>query len=176
MRTELQTSQLTSCNHPPIKNNKEDNLYERSFFQWLQLTFKFTIKEIDENATNLIVHDHHLIKGLRVITLDKLTSTKIYSVSISKVQNKPSSNIYFKNPYNDYNTDWTAIYIMPRFVTYNTYMWSFQYEILNNVVFLNKKFHTFRIKSYPLFSSCNLYDDLFTYFMNVIVWNVYGRT
>ena len=54
---------------------------------------------------------------------------------ISKVQNKPSYNIYFENMFNDYNIDWTAIYILPRLVTYNTYVPSFQYKILNNVLF-----------------------------------------
>ena len=48
--------------------------------------WKYIIKENYENATNMILHDHHLIKGSRVITLDKLTSAKIYSVLISKVQ------------------------------------------------------------------------------------------
>ena len=48
--------------------------------------WKYIIKENYENATNMILHDHHLIKGSRVITLDKLTSPKIYSVLISKVQ------------------------------------------------------------------------------------------
>ena len=42
-----------------------------------------------EKATNFIIHGQHLIKGSRVITLDKLKSTEIYSVLISKVQNKP---------------------------------------------------------------------------------------
>ena len=45
----------------------------------------------------MIIHDHHLIKGSRVITLDKLTSTDIYSILISKVENKPSPNIYYEN-------------------------------------------------------------------------------
>ena len=44
-----------------------------------------------QNATNFIIHDPHLIKGSRVITLDKVTSTEIYSILISKVQNKPSN-------------------------------------------------------------------------------------
>ena len=48
-----------------------------------------------ENATNLIIHNHHLVKGSRVITLDKLT-LEIYSILISRAQNKPSSNIYFE--------------------------------------------------------------------------------
>ena len=42
--------------------------------------WKFIIKENYENATNLIIHDHLLIKGSKVIALDKLTSTEIYSL------------------------------------------------------------------------------------------------
>ena len=63
---------------------------------------KIIIKESYENATNPIIHDHHLVKGSRVIALDKLTLT-------SRAQNKPSSNVYFENLYYDYNIDWTAI-------------------------------------------------------------------
>ena len=47
----------------------------------------------------------------REYSLEKLTSTELYSILISQVQNKPSTNIYFKNLFNDYNIDSTAIYI-----------------------------------------------------------------
>ena len=140
-------SQLFSDNGP-IKQwhefNREHNLHESFYFQWLQLIdsipqrWKIIIKGNYENATNLIIHDHHLVKGSRVTALDKLTSTEIYSILISRAQNKPSSNIYFENLYNDYNIDWTAIHMLPRLITYNTYMQSFQYKILNNVLFLKK--------------------------------------
>ena len=76
---------------------REHNLHESFYFQWLQLIdsipqrWKIIIKENYENAINLIIHDHHLVKGSRVITLDKLTSTGIYSILISRAQNKPSS-------------------------------------------------------------------------------------
>ena len=80
-----------------------------------------------------------MLQGSRVITLDKLTSIEIYSILISRAQNKPSSNIYFENLYNDYNIDWTAIYMLPRLITYNTYMRSFQWKILNNVLFISQR-------------------------------------
>ena len=48
--------------------------------------------------------------------------------------------------------------MLPRLITYNTYLTSFQYKILNNVLFLNKKLHTFGIKASPLCSFCNLYN------------------
>ena len=41
-----------------------------------------------------------LIKVSRVITSDKLTSTEIYYMLNLKVQNEPSSNIYFENLFN----------------------------------------------------------------------------
>ena len=49
--------------------------------------------------------------------------------------------------------------MLPRLVTYNTYMQSFQCKILNNVLFHNKKLHTFGIKLSPLCSFCNLCDE-----------------
>ena len=54
---------------------------------------------------------------------------------------------------------WKVIYMLPRLVTHNTYMRSFQYKILNNILYLNKKLHIFGIKSSPLCSFCNLYDE-----------------
>ena len=41
----------------------------------------------------------------------------------------------------------------------NTYMRSFQYKILNNILYLNKKLHIFGIKSSPLCSFCNVYEE-----------------
>ena len=40
----------------------------------------------------------------------------------------------------------------------NTYMRSFQYKILNNLLFLNKELHTFGTKPPLLCSFCHLYD------------------
>ena len=71
----------------------EHNLDESFCFQWLQLIDsvphrrKTIITENYENAINLIIHDHHSVKGSRVITLDKLTSTEMYSILISRTQN-----------------------------------------------------------------------------------------
>ena len=87
-----------------------------------------------------------LVKASRVITLDKLISTGIYRILISRVPNKPSSNICFENLCNDYNTDSTAICMLPHLIAYNTYMQSFQDNILNNVLFINKNLHTYGIK------------------------------
>ena len=59
--------------------------------------WKIIVKENYENAANFIIYDHHLVKGSGVITLDKLTSIEIYSILISKAQNKHSSNLHRKS-------------------------------------------------------------------------------
>ena len=82
-----------------------------------------------------MTYDHHLIKGSRGITLDKSTSTEIYSMLILRVQNKPSFNIYFKILFNHDHIDEATIYVLPRQVTHDTYMRSFHYKILNNILY-----------------------------------------
>ena len=55
--------------------------------------------------------------------------------------------------------DWRKIYILPRITTVNTYLHFFQYKILNNILFLNKKLFAFRKKNTPLFSFCNKEEE-----------------
>ena len=108
----------------------EYELYENSYFQWLLLLI-FIIKKVHKNKTNFTIHDHYVMKGSRVLALDKLASSEIYSISIS--QNKP--NFHFKNLFDGSYIDWPTIYVLPRLATYNIYMRSFQYKLLNNVLF-----------------------------------------
>ena len=139
-------SQLSNNNLSIKKWHKfktEYDLHQKCYFQWVQLIdhipekWKFIIKKYNEVASNLITHYHHLIKGSRVITLRKLTSTEMYSILILKAQNKPFSNICFEKFFIDDDIDWFAIFILPRLVTHNTYMTSFQYNILNNILYPN---------------------------------------
>ena len=81
-------------------NLTENTTYMRSsYFEWLQLVdsiperWKIIIKQNYENATNLIIHDHYSIKGSRILTLHKLTSTEIYSILISKFHKKLTYNL-----------------------------------------------------------------------------------
>ena len=137
----------------------EHKLHQNPYFQWLQLISAIPEEQrlsvaAHESATHLIIHDHHVIKGSRILTLGKLSSTEIYAILIPKVQINPSSNFYFENLFNDNDIDWATIHMLSRLATYNTYMRSFQYKVLNNVLFLNRKLHIFRIRSSPLCSFC----------------------
>ena len=41
------------------------------------------MKENYDNATTLIILDHHLVNGSRFITLDQLASSEIYSIFLT---------------------------------------------------------------------------------------------
>ena len=167
LATYMQSFQYKLLNNVLFLNKKLHifgTKYETSYFQWLQLIsaiperWKFLIKKTHESTTNLIIHDHHVIKGSRILTLDKLASTEIYSILFSKLQSKPSSNFYFENLFNDNDIDWATIFMLPRLAIY---MQSFQYRLLNNALFLNEKLHIFGIKSsHSLFAGLWIHPKL----------------
>ena len=70
-----------------------------------------------KTAPNLIIHDHHVSKDTRVFTLDKLTSTEIYSILISKVQNNLPLTFILKICL---MTMILTGYLLPCLPTYNT--------------------------------------------------------
>ena len=51
---------------------------------------EFIIKETHDSTTNLIIHDHHVIKGSRILTLDKLLSTVFQNTVIQNLNFKIS--------------------------------------------------------------------------------------
>ena len=55
--------------------------------------------------------------------------------------------------------DWNKIYLSLRLATIDTTLRSFQYNILNNLLFLNKKLYTFGITNTALCSFCNTLEE-----------------
>ena len=75
----------------------------------------------------IILYDHHLIKGSRILILEKLTSKELSQILISSRTNKITSATYFETMFNTNDLDWTKIFILPCMATYNVYLCSFQY-------------------------------------------------
>ena len=90
-----------------------------------------------------------------MITANKLTAKEIYINLISMTNCKPSSQIYFDNLFqNNLSGCWDQIYILPRKVTVYSYVRCFQYKIINNILFVNKKLYIFGVTETPL---CSFY-------------------
>ena len=88
----------------------------------------------------------------------------------------PTSQKYLSELFKTDSFDWKQIYLLPRLVTLDSYSRSFQYKILNNVFYLNKKLFKFWKSTSPLCPFCKLSDEtvlhLF-YECNIILnlWN-----
>ena len=142
----------------------EYDLNNNSYFQYLQFInsfperWKLTIKQSSSDAKNLIIHSYHSIKRSVILILEKLTTEKLYQILISSRTNKVTF-MYFETKFNANNLDWTKIFILPHLTTYNTYLRSFQYKILHNILFLNKKLYLSGITKSPLCSYCNTNDE-----------------
>ena len=120
-------------------------LTNKIFFQWAQLKhaiplrWKKIIFDYSNINENNLCQNHRIIKGVRTLPLDKLSSKEIYPILISNIVNKPTSNIYFEKLFENTALDWNKIYLSPCLATTDTTLCSFQYKILNNVLFLKKK-------------------------------------
>ena len=90
-------------------------------------------------SINLAIQDHHLIKKNQILCLDKLGSKELCNIQLLINFLKPTSQAYFENVFAGHIFEWSKIYILPRIVTTDSRIRIFQYKILLNVLYLNKK-------------------------------------
>ena len=58
---------------------------------------------------------------------------------------KPTCQSYHEKNFYDYDFNWKLIYMIPRIATLETKIRIFQYMLLNNVLYLNKRLFQFGI-------------------------------
>ena len=92
---------------------------------WFQLIhtlpreWKEAISMHDASLENLLIQEHHPVKKNQILCLTKLNNNELYKMQIIIKYKKPTSQSYFEK-----------IFKNPVRV--------FQYNLLNNVLFLNK--------------------------------------
>ena len=142
----------------------EFNLADSLYFSWMQLVnaiptnWKTTIKN-NCSSTDLLLLNHHLIKKNNLTGLDKLHCRELYNILVYASPHKPTSQVYFENLFRDQELIWKDIYLLPQKVPLDSKIRSFQYKILNNVLYLNKKLFLFGKAPSPLCSFCKLDDE-----------------
>ena len=139
-------------------------------------TWKKVLKENHSGSSNLVLLDHQLLKNNRTLRIEKMNSKEIYSITISSKVNIPTSRIYFENKFPLYNFQWKEIHPLPRKVTISAYLRPFQYKILINILYLNKKLHTFGLSNTQLSSFCKMEEETINhlfYYCTYIqdIWN-----
>ena len=105
----------------------EFSLQNKDQFCWLQLVnaisemWQKCIKT-SENTSLLFVKDHHLLRGLRIIILEKLSSKELYSLLISAIDHQPTSQKYFDNLFPNAELPWKEIYLTVVKATANSHL------------------------------------------------------
>ena len=101
------------------------------FFQWalfkhaIPRRWKKIIFDYNDINENDLCQNNHVIKGARILPLDKLFSKEIYSILISNIVNKPTSNICFENFFENSTLYWNKIYLSLLLATISTTLRSF---------------------------------------------------
>ena len=103
----------------------------------------------------MVVKDDHLLRGLRIIILEKLCSKELYSLLISATDHQPASQRYFDNLFPNVELPWKEIYLTARKVIANSHLRCFNYKIVNNVLYFNKRLFQFSKTQSPLCSFCH---------------------
>ena len=141
------------------------DLSDKSNLKWRQIvnsipkTRKKVLKENQIDGSNLVLLDHQLLKNSGTLGIEKMNSKEIYSIVISSKVNITTSKICFQKKFPLYSFQWKDIYTVPRKVTVNAYLRSFQYKILNNILYPNKKLHTFGLSNIQLCSFCKMEEE-----------------
>ena len=133
-------------------------LQNKDHFFWLQHVnaipeiWKKCIKQTSVNTSFQVVKDHHLLSGSRIIILGKLSSKESYLLPISAIDHQPTSQKYSNNLSSNIELPWKEIFLTAREATANSHFRCFNYKIINNVLYLNKKLFQFR-KTFVYFLS-----------------------
>ena len=136
------------------------------YFKWFQLihaipkSWKKHIKIDKGNCRNLLYLNYHLIKNNQIYSNEKLKANELYSLSILLGNTVPTSQKYFEDFFPNLSFMWKDVYILPRIVTINTRLRIFQYKVLNNALYLNKRLYIFKPSDTKICSFCSQEDEI----------------
>ena len=135
-------------------------LQNKAQFCWLQLVnaiskmWKKYVKQASDNTSLLVVKDHHLLRSSRIIISQK----------------------YFDNFFANVELPWKEIYVTARKATANSHLRRFNYKIINNSLYLNKKLFQFGKTQSSLCSFCHIEPQTTLHVfhkcsVNTVLWN-----
>ena len=140
-------------------------MHESLYFKWIQISnaipvqWKESILEDRGRSRNLCHFGQYIIFVSRLIPIENLCSKEIYKIIINNRKHKPTSQHYFSKIFPNITIDWKKVYLLPMLTTRDSFSRIFQYKILNNILFLNKKLFLFGKVESPLCSFCHLEEE-----------------
>ena len=88
-----------------------------------------------------------------------IDSRMAYLKLIQLLSKPPTSQVYFEKVLGFSRVEWKKVYMLPRIVTIDSSLRSFQYKILSNILYLNERLYKFNIVDSPLCSLFGAYNE-----------------
>ena len=143
--------------------NPNDYLLLIGLYKSLPFAWKKLIKSNDEADDPSISQNTALKFTLNLkddtLSLDSITSSKLYWKQIETIQVYPSARVKYTTRFSTCNLDWDTIYLIPHLVTLDTKTRTFQYKVLNRIIFTNKTLYKMRLVDSPLCTFCKISDE-----------------
>ena len=103
--------------------------------------------------------DHNIYIDGENVKLEQLTTKKLYWTLVTNIQVPPSAQQKFNNLFKGHALDWKKIYMVPHKATIDTKTRSFQYKLLNRIVYTNKSLFKMKLVDSPMCTFCNLLEE-----------------
>ena len=143
--------------------NPNDYLLLIGLYKSLPFAWKKLIKSNDEADDPSISQNTALKFTLNLkddtLSLDSITSSKLYWKQIETIQVYPSARVKYTTRFSTCNLDWDSIYLIPHLVALDTKTRTFQYKVLNRIIFTNKTLYKMRLVDSPLCTFCKISDE-----------------
>ena len=118
------------------------------------------MKKVDsEYYANTGNNDTCIVFKEQLLSISTIRTKEFYDLLIIKIFKQSSSQKTIARKLNVEISNWKEIYTLPRKITHDSYSRIFQYKILNNILYLNKHLHQFKIESTPLCSLCSSVNE-----------------
>lgn len=137
------------------------------YFTWLKIIdavpthWKRSIKR-DIGASRIFCEFvPHLISGAKLYPMSKLTAKELNRFFMKSIFQPPTSQSTILTSMNAITLPWKKIYCLPYLTSVDSYSRMFQFKILHNILFLNKKLHRIGLVDSPLCSYCAQDDETF---------------
>ena len=84
-------------------------------------------------------HDMKIADDMSAGPSLNMTVKSVYNILLRSVKTCPTSQKSIESLLNNYSINWPEVYMIPHKVTIETSLRVFQYKLLNNIIYLNKR-------------------------------------
>ena len=117
-----------------------------------------------QQTTDTLDLEHNLYVDGESVNLEQLTTKILSWIFVNNIQVRPSAQQKYNNLFDELTLDWKQIYLIPRKATLDTKTRTFQYKLLNRIVYTNKSLFKMKLVYFPLCTFCELSEESLEHF------------